>query len=352
MTTILSTPIRTAFAAAVRPLLFTFLLLSAFACSKDSDPETTETTDPGPVFTAFTELGELNLPVTDASKFTARSIRVKGDTLFVANNHADDRSIYLFNRNSMQLLGKISSWTRSGTTEQFDAEIGDMAVSDKFIFVGMYNSRINIFERKSLKFVNAIGRSDGGWGSGIYDMVHCFGLREYGDRLAVRDKESIRVYWIYEAVTEPAFRVPWLGKVLVPEGIGYDYGAVQHGMVEYQGKMYVDDAYKQSVQVFDPSKMEIKYFEDSPINRDTVYTIESFTSAGLTASGKSLFMSVSGSGKINRFDLESETPGETVAEFANRRPGRLELAGDLLYFIDLATGKVVTAQGIVASTAP
>lgn len=63
-------------------------------------------------------------------------------------------------------------------------------------------------------------------GDDIYSMTHCYGLRECGERLMVRDKNTIRGYWIYEAVTEPAFRVPWIGKVKVPEGVGYDYQPV------------------------------------------------------------------------------------------------------------------------------
>lgn len=70
----------------------------------------------------------------------------------------------------------------------------------------------------------------------------------------VRDKNTIRGYWIYEAVTEPAFRVPWIGKVKVPEGVGYDYQARIHGMAEYDGRMYLTDWYNKSVQVFTPSK--------------------------------------------------------------------------------------------------
>ena len=84
----------------------------------------------------------------------------------------------------------------------------------------------------------------------------------------VRDKNTIRGYWIYEAVTEPAFRVPWIGKVKVPEGVGYDYQARIHGMAEYDGRMYLTDWYNKSVQVFTPSKMEIVFGEETHITSD------------------------------------------------------------------------------------
>ena len=80
-------------------------------------------------------------------------------------------------------------------------------------------------------------------------MTHCYGLRECGERLMVRDKNTIRGYWIYEAVTEPAFRVPWIGKVKVPEGVGYDYQARIHGMAEYDGRMYLTDWYNKCASV-------------------------------------------------------------------------------------------------------
>lgn len=207
--------------------LYLLLLLSAaccVSCSKDEEPTDKGNTSPEePVYTTFTDAGEVIIPGVLPANFTPRSVRVKGDTLFVANNNAADRSVLLLNLTTGELIGRIDSWMRKDTKETFNAEIGDMAVSDRYIFVGMYNSRINIFDRRTLQFVNAIGRSDGKWGDDIYSMTHCYGLRECGDRLMVRDKNTIRGYWIYEAVTEPAFRVPWIGKVKVPEGIGYDY---------------------------------------------------------------------------------------------------------------------------------
>lgn len=241
--------------------LYLLLLLSAaccVSCSKDEEPADKGNTSPEePVYTTFTDAGEVIIPGVLPANFTPRSIRVKGDTLFVANNNVADRSVLLLNLTTGELIGRIDSWMRKDTKETFNAEIGDMAVSDRYIFVGMYNSRINIFDRRTLQFVNAIGRLDGKWGDDIYSMTHCYGLRECGDRLMVRDKNTIRGYWIYEAVTEPTFRVPWIGKVKVPEGIGYDYQPRIHGMAEHNGRMYLTDWYNKSLQVFTPSKWRL-----------------------------------------------------------------------------------------------
>lgn len=329
-------------------LALVFLIMSILSCTKEEEKELMlpQVQKEDPYYISFTEMSELVVPSIDMSKFTARAIRVKGDTAFIANNHVDDRSILILNLKENKLIGKINAWNRGGVDEKFDAEIGDIAVSDNYIFVGMYNSRINIFERRSMRFVNAIGRSDGKWGSGIYDMVHCYGLHEYADRLVVRDKETIRVYWVYEALTEPAFRVPWLGKVNVVEGIGYDYQPTLHDLVEYQGKVYLDDWYKRAVQVIDPSKMEIKFAEESPIERDTVFNYPDTRTTGLAASGGSMFMSVYRSGVVNRYDIETGVFVDKVAEFIGREVGRMELVNGLLYFIDNKTAKIFIAKGV------
>lgn len=328
-------------------MAFTATVLSFTSCSNDEVPDVKQPAAVyDPEFTSFEETGEVALDGVDMTKFTARALRVKGDTMFVANNHADDRSVYLFSLSQNKQIGKISKWVRGGTEETFSAEIGDIAVSGKYIFVGLYSSRIYVFERKTLNYVNVIGCASGTWGSGVNEMVHCYGIREFGDRIVVRDKESIRVYWIYEAVTEAAFNVPWLGKVMVKEGIGYDYSPRQHGMVNYKGKVYLDDPYLKTIQVADPAKMQIKEFGDSPINRDTVYSTGTVTPAGLCASGGSLFISVAGTGKINRFHLQSGENKEGIAVFANRQIGRMEIVNDDLYFIDLKTGRIVKAKGI------
>ena len=128
--------------------LYPLLLLSAaccVSCSKDEEPADKGNTSPEePVYTTFTDAGEVIIPGVLPANFTPRSVRVKGDTLFVANNNAADRSVLLLNLTTGELIGRIDSWMRKDTKETFNAEIGDMAVSDRYIFAGMYNSRINI----------------------------------------------------------------------------------------------------------------------------------------------------------------------------------------------------------------
>lgn len=329
--------------------LYLLLLLSAVccvSCSKDEEPADKGNTSPEePVYTTFTDAGEVIIPGVLPANLTPRSVRVKGDTLFVANNNAADRSVLLLNLTTGELIGRIDSWMRKDTKETFNAEIGDMAVSDRYIFVGMYNSRINVFDRRTLQFVNAIGRSDGKWGDDIYSMTHCYGLRECGERLMVRDKNTIRGYWIYEAVTEPAFRVPWIGKVKVPEGIGYDYQPRIHGMAEHNGRMYLTDWYNKSLQVFTPSKMEIVFGEETHITSDAVFKYDAIQPLGLLSYGGELLMSVQKSGKIQRYDPETGDLLGLLAEFPDKEIGRMEIARGMLYYIDLKAGKLMKAKG-------
>ena len=293
--------------------LYLLLLISALcvSCSKDEEPSDKGSTPPQePVYTTFTDAGEVVVPGVLPANFTPRAVRVKGDTLFVANTNAADRSVLLLNLTTGELIGRIDSWVRKGVKETFNAEIGDMAVSDRYIFVGMYNSRINIFDRRTLQFVN-----------------------------------TIRGYWIYEAVTEPAFRVPWIGKVKVPEGVGYDYQARIHGMAEYDGRMYLTDWYNKSVQVFTPSKMEIVFGEETHITSDAVFKYDDIQPLGLLAYGGELLMSVQKSGKIQRYDPETGDLLGVLAEFPGKEIGRMEIAWGMLYYIDLKAGKLMKAKG-------
>lgn len=321
-----------------------FVALTLLACSKN-DGELPEETPPSPeisVYTTFTDEGVMDIPGSDPAAFKACAVRIKGDTLFVANDHDNDRSIYIVNLSTVKLIGKINEWTRKETAENFNDHIGDIAVTDQYIYVGMYNSRINVFDRKTLKFINVMGRTNGQWGDDIYSMTHCYGLRESDNRLMVRDKNTIRGYWIYETVTEPESRVPWIGKVQV--SVGYDYDAKIHSMAEYKGRMYLTDWYQKSIQVFTPSKMEIVFGEATHIKADTVYNLD-VQPLGLLAYGDDLLMSTQKSGNILRYQPETGKLLDTMAVFDDRQIGRMEIAGDYLYYVDLKTNKLMKAKG-------
>ncbi len=323
--------------------VLTFLTIALSACSNDDNGRTDEIPAPElPVYTVFTDEGEMNITGSDPTVFSANSLRIKGDTLFVANNHANDRSIYVMNLSTGQQIGKISEWTRGEILENFDAQIGDIAVTERYIYVGMYNSRINVFDRQTLKYINVIGRTNGQWGNDIYSMTHCYGMRESGNRLMVRDKNTIRGYWIYETVTEPASAVPWLGKVQV--NIGYDYNPQIHSMAEYKGQMFLTDVYNKSLQVFTPAKMEIVFGETTDIKADTVFSL-SEQPIGLVAYGDDLLMSTQKSNKILRYNPTTGTLIDTLAIFDERQIGRMEIAGEYLYYIDLKTNKLMRAHG-------
>lgn len=331
-----------------------FLLVSTLsACSNDkseeikSGQEIPEAIQPT-IYTTFTDEGEYAVPGSNPAIFSARALRIKGDTLFVANNHQNDRAIYIAMLSTGQTIGKISQWMRGDVSETFNAEIGDIAITEQYIYVGMYNSRINVFDRKTLKFINVIGRTDGKWGDDMYSMTHCYGLHESGSRLMVRDKNTIRGYWMYETVTEPATRVPWIGKVLV--NVGYDYEPRTHSMAEYQGRMYLTDWYGKSLQVFTPSKMEIVFGEATHIQADTILKLD-IQPLGLLAYGEKLLVSSQKSDKILRYYPGNGQLIDTLAAFKGRELGRMEMGNDYLYYIDLKTNKLMKARGENPETA-
>lgn len=106
--------------------LYLLLLLSAaccVSCSKDEEPADKGNTSPEePVYTTFTDAGEVIIPGVLPANFTPRSVRVKGDTLFVANNNAADRSVLLLNLTTGELIGRIDSWMRKDTILVFTTD--------------------------------------------------------------------------------------------------------------------------------------------------------------------------------------------------------------------------------------
>lgn len=94
--------------------LYLLLLISALciSCSKDEEPSDKGSTSPQePVYTTFTDAGEVVVPGV-LPVIPPRSVRVKGDTLFVANTNAADRSVLLLNLTTGELIGRIDSWVR------------------------------------------------------------------------------------------------------------------------------------------------------------------------------------------------------------------------------------------------
>lgn len=335
------------------------LLASLFvvSCSENEDlPENENSVpltplipsvEPETIYHKFSDNGEFLISGLESEKISPRSICIKGDTLFVANNNEKGRCILIVNIKSRELIGRIDSWKRKDTEEKFDAEFGDIAVSDKLIFVGMYNSRINIFDRETLEFVNVIGRSDGKWGDDIYSMTHCYGLCVSGERLMVRDKNTIRGYWIYEALTEPSFKVPWIGQVKSNEiKIGYDYYPCIHGMDEHDGKMYITDRYERSVQVFTPSDMQIKFGEETHIGFDKEFRFTDIYPLGMIIYGSEMLVSAEKSGTIKRYNIDTGEMIDILADFPGREIGDFIISDGILYCIDTKAGKIMTAQGV------
>lgn len=320
-------------------------LAALTACSKDSETPAANT-EMDIQYKKFDEPVEVSVPSSDSQKFTPRAMAVKGDTLFVANTNADDRAVYIVNLSTNTLIGKLASWTHKGEAKSFTSDITDIAVSSRYLFVGVQTSNIFVFDRQKLELVNVIGNAGGNWGSGVYDMVHCYGMSVSGENLVVRDKESIRAYWIYEAITEPSSRVPWIGKV-TNGNIGYDYSPTLHGMVEYRNKMYLTDWYSKSIQVFTPSNFKIVFGEATNIKVDTVLKFEKIQPVGITVSGGKLLVSTQNSPNILRVNPTSGAIIDTIASFSNRTVGRMQLCNGKLFFIDLKGNKVMIASALL-----
>lgn len=175
------------------------LLTILAACSKD-ETEPVAKSEMDTPYVKFTNEAAMSIPVTDPEKFLPKAFSIQGDTLFVANSHADDMALYVINLKDNSLIGKIKTWKNKGEERNF-TDITTQTVNDNYIFVGVRTSNIFVFERKTLTYINTLGDANGNWGSGIYQMVHCYGMSVSGENLIVRDKESIRAYWIYETLT-------------------------------------------------------------------------------------------------------------------------------------------------------
>lgn len=319
------------------------LLAAVAACSKDSvEPEASNTEMDIP-YKGFGEPQEVEIPTSIAATFTPRAFAVKGDTMFVANTNAADRAIYIVDLSTNALIGKLSSWRQDDTDKAFTSDITDIAVNDKLIFVGVQTSNVFIFDRATLKLVNVIGNAAGNWGNGVYDMVHCYGLCVSGQKLILRDKESIRAYWIYEAITEPSSKIPWIGKVTNGD-LGYDYNPTLHGTVEYRNRVYLTDWYSKSIQVVSPDNFKIVFGESTNTQVDTVLRFEKLQPLGVTVSGGKLLVSSQKSPNILRVHPLSGQIVDTIATFSNRNVGRMQLHNGKLYFVDLKGNKIESAD--------
>lgn len=326
------------------PLL---LLIISTACSKDTavnpDEEKADNT-----YTSFKDETELAIPSSTPESFAPKSVKVSGDTLFVVNSHANDRAIYIISLSTNTLISKLTSWEQAGKTRTFTSDITDIAIGNKQLFVGVQSSNVFVFNRKDLSLANVIGNADGNWGGGIYDMIHCYGLAVSDENLIVRDKSSLRAYWLYEVLTEPSSQIPWLGTV-TNGNLGYDYNPTMHGMVEYKKQLYVTDWYARSIQVITPSKFKVVFGETTNIKTDTVFQLSKIQPIGISASGGKLLVSYQNGSHVLGLSPTTGAIVDTVATFKNRLVGRMQLSNGFLYFIDLKGNKVVRAKGYTST---
>lgn len=321
-------------------------ILSITSCSSEDEtkPQEEPISPPNPeqeiVYSSFAETSELTLPEI-TSDFDPRSIRISGDSLFISNTASADRAVYVVSRSSKKILAKINQWKRAGIKETFPSEITDIAITSRFLFVGQTNpSRVTVFDRRNWKCVNVIGCASG-YGGGITQLTHCYGIREWNDRIIVRDFNTIRGYWMEEVIKEPAFNIPWIG-IVRNANITSEY--YQQALTSYKDQVFIANHNNKHIQIISPAKMKILWGETCDINPDTLFQLKDINPSGLAISGGQLLVS-SGSPVVRRYNLRTGVLMDTIATFKNRQVGRMEVAGNQLYFIDWKTKKVIVADG-------
>ncbi|WP_278995320.1 hypothetical protein [Alistipes finegoldii] len=332
----------------LKTYLLGLVAVLAVACSEKEttpspEPEVVTPVIPDVAYTAFTDQGAVVVPVDNPEAFKPVAVRIKGDTLFVANDHAEDRAVYISSLSTGQRLGKLNQWVRAGTEESFAKQIGDMEVTDRYIFVGQHDpSRFYAFDRSNLKCVNAVGCKSG-YGSGITQLTHCYGLRAVGDRLFVRDLNSLRGYWIPEILVEVPFNVPIMGRVT--GSVSFEYFC--NSLALYKDRMWLTDRASGTVQSFLPGDMQPLFGELSNLEMDEQWVLsDSRKPLGIAVAGGEMLISVQGSNRILRFDAYTGEELGYVLELSDCRPGRLELCGESLYYITQDWMQLRMARGV------
>lgn len=160
----------------------------------------------------------------------------------------------------------------------------------------------------------------------------------------VRDKGTTRGYRAYEAATEPVFRVPWIGRVKVPGGIGYDYQSRTHGMTKYNGCIYLINWYDKNLQVFTPSEAEIVFDEETRITSDAVFKYSATQPLRLLSYGEEFLTSVQRNGKVQRYDLGTGDLLGLLTKFPSREIGRIGITRGMPRYVSFKAGKLMRVE--------
>lgn len=116
-------------------------------------------------------------------------------------------------------------------------------------------------------------------------------------------------------------------------------------MAEYRGKMYITDWYGKSLQMIRPADFKIVFGEETNIKGEVV-KFEKLQPVGVTVVGGKPAISSQNSPHVLRINMPEGTVADTVATFANRAVGLMQLSKGHLYFIDQKNSKMMKAEGL------
>lgn len=302
-------------------ILLTLSVLCFASCSNDVAPTDKDTAWRPDTSQVEITIDGTMLPGGTLNSFMPVGSAVKGDTLFVIDRErkSDRYQLHAFSIKDKKHIRTLSEWQYKEKSYFFDDMITAVAVSDKYVYVGTRNSKIEVFDVQTLNFVTRIG--DGNWDNSTYRMVHVFALAVSNGQLFVRDKERIVVYNEQDVTPEDFQRIP---RYSYSETLGYNTNFNTYdAAVAKNGRVYFTDYEKRAVQVVDPATIkEMKAF--APVQ---VFDMKERKPKGIALHGDNMYVSFERMGvlpQVMRFDATSGTLTADVGEMYNLVFGQAE----------------------------
>lgn len=145
----------------------------------------------------------------------AIDLALLGDTLFVNTELMKDdrtiRTVKLYSIASKSKIAELGTWQEGGKTVSFTDKLTDVYADTTYIIVSQLNSKIDIFDSKTLKHLKTIGTGNW-WGNDNYIMVHSFGVTVWKHFLVTRDITQLRIYDLRTLSANPNKQVPFYTK--------------------------------------------------------------------------------------------------------------------------------------------
>lgn len=197
------------------------------------------------------------------------AIAAYGDTLFIANNHPKNRGLFVYDTKNNKLIQTIKTWKFNQTNEKFIDQTRGMCVANGRLYVANTNSRVDVFDLRTLNFIMALGT--GGWwiGNERNKLVHSFSVAVADGKIFVRDKSRLVVY--EESVVNPQnhLNAPIFSTMGAPLSVNY-WGGNQPMTVSASGKIQLSDFDNRKIYTIDPKSIqantEVKIMQDSTLN--------------------------------------------------------------------------------------